>query len=200
MGTKGGLHWGWRVMDSALTLHSWCVAAGEQRSPEGTCRAVASPAGTGRLSQFLGKGQMCGDGGGGRDRAAGGAVGLPGSVWESARVCPVPSSLPGWVLASPGGYGSARSLAVSPALPGEQVPAAVWGAASGSWQAPEPPRGGQRHQAPQRPDVGGVAAEVTHPVVTAEPFSVCRWGCPLCARSREGTGGQVARDTPCTCL
>lgn len=43
--------------------------------------------------------------------------------------------------------------------------------------------------------MGGVAAEVTHPVVTAEPFSKRRWGCPLRAHSREGTEGQVLRDT-----
>lgn len=76
-------------MDSALTLHSWCMAAGERRSPEGTCRAVASPAGTGRLSQFLGKGQMCGDRGG---------TGLLGVQWVSLAPC---GKAQGFVLSLP---------------------------------------------------------------------------------------------------
>lgn len=91
------------VLDLAPLLPPYAPALrlqvkGEWHSQEGSAEQLSLWEGRGRLSQFLPEGW-------GRGSCAGcswgrGAGDLPGSAQESARSCPVPPSLPGWVLPS----------------------------------------------------------------------------------------------------
>lgn len=122
---------------------------GKWRWQEGSAEQLSVREGKGRLSQFR-AGAAVRDAAGGS--GCGGAVDLPGSVWESVRSCPVPPSLP-----HPTGLLGHPSPPVSLSVPWEQAGAAAWGlprwrggAAPGSWQAPEPPWGWLKHQAALR--------------------------------------------------